>query len=221
MPLDQVAKSAMNTAGAAATVHAAEITTRKLNPSSQHFDINPYERPSTSVYMQALSVLEHEGKSEHAPLLTVDVQHSSFHLFEVALPRQYCHPDETWQDRSDGKPYDTAKPLAAHGFDLSRTILLDDSERKILPDEKMNGLIVPPFLACSDAGFLEEAEESIEFFGTPFIHFPFRWILPTQLRQQWTHLKPFEGSCLHPLHILVLGLCWQRWLTRAFTASPV
>lgn len=95
----------------------------------------------------------------------MDVQHPSFQLFQVVMPRHYCIPDETRHTRHDGKHYDTVKPLGAHGLDLSRTVLLDDTARKILPDEKMNGLIVPPFLACSDPGFLEEAEDNIELLG--------------------------------------------------------
>lgn len=81
------------------------------------------------------------------------------------MPRQYCAPDETRHQRPDGKFYDTVKPLADHGLDLSRTVLLDDSARKVLPDESMNALIVPPFLACSDPCFLQESEEAIEHWG--------------------------------------------------------
>lgn len=115
------------------------------------------------------SFSESSRAHEHNLYTMPDVHHPSFQLFQIQLTREYCAPDKTRFKRPDGKHYDTVKPLGSHGFDLSRTLLLDDSARKILPHEKMNGLIVPPFLACSDPEYLQESEDRIEFFGTLLI----------------------------------------------------
>lgn len=52
-------------------------------------------------------------------------------LFAFVLTRQHCRPDGEWQQRADGNEWDTIKPLALHGLDIRRTILLDDSLRKV------------------------------------------------------------------------------------------
>jgi tryptophanyl-tRNA synthetase len=67
-------------------------------------------------------------------------------LFPIVLSRNHCTPDTEWQHRDDGEPHDTVKPIAAHGFDLTKTVLIDDSPRKVLQGELDNSLVVPTLL---------------------------------------------------------------------------
>lgn len=67
-------------------------------------------------------------------------------LFQLFLTRDYCVPDTEWHQREGGKPHDTVKPIAAHGLDLTRTILIDDSLRKVLAAERGNSLELPTLL---------------------------------------------------------------------------
>jgi hypothetical protein len=67
-------------------------------------------------------------------------------LFEIILSRNHCIPDTEWQQRADGEPHDTIKPIAMRGFDLSRTVLIDDSPRKVLVGELANCLVLPTLL---------------------------------------------------------------------------
>ena len=53
-------------------------------------------------------------------------------LFDFVLTRQHCRPDAEWRARAGGNEWDTVKPLALHGFDVRRTVLFDDSVRKVL-----------------------------------------------------------------------------------------
>jgi hypothetical protein len=70
-------------------------------------------------------------------------------LFSVVLTRSHCSPDTEWQQREGGEPYDTVKPISSHGFDLSRTVLIDDSARKVLSGERDNALVLPTFLRAT------------------------------------------------------------------------
>lgn len=81
------------------------------------------------------------------------------------MARHYCKPDDNWQTRKDGRPYNTVKPPAEHGLDLARTILMDDSECKTLPNEKSNGLILPSYFPYSHPDFVEETGETIRRWG--------------------------------------------------------
>jgi hypothetical protein len=71
-------------------------------------------------------------------------------LFEVVLTRNHCRPDPAWMLRADGNIWDTVKPLALHGLDLSRSVLLDDSPCKALTSELQNVVLLPTFHGCKD-----------------------------------------------------------------------
>jgi NLI interacting factor-like phosphatase len=82
-------------------------------------------------------------------------------FFEIVYSRNHCRPDHNWKQRPGGRFFDTVKPLALHSLDLARTIIIDDTARKILPEEATNALLVPPFFAASDPGFVEETDDCI------------------------------------------------------------
>jgi hypothetical protein len=71
-------------------------------------------------------------------------------VFEVVLERSCCRADPNWQQRG-GNEWDTVKPLQLHRIDLARTILVDDSARKLLPEEVSNCILVPGYEADSPA----------------------------------------------------------------------
>lgn len=48
-----------------------------------------------------------------------------------------------WRSRSDGKEWDTIKPLARQGFDLSRTILVDNDHYKSAEGEESSMFLMP------------------------------------------------------------------------------
>lgn len=64
-------------------------------------------------------------------------------LFSIFLTREQCAPDSNFSKRPDWQPFDTVKPIEAHGFDLTRTMIIDDSLRKILEYELDNGVVIP------------------------------------------------------------------------------
>lgn len=74
-------------------------------------------------------------------------------LFELVLHRSHCREDPTWKTRPGGRDWDTVKPLALHGFDLRRTVIVDDSPRKILAEEAELLVTIPVYdQARVDAG---------------------------------------------------------------------
>lgn len=81
-------------------------------------------------------------------------------LFALVLDRSFCRPDPGWQRRPGGRPHDSIKPLAAHGFDPARTIIIDDSLRKILPDEHGSAIIVPEYVTAADPACASEPHDT-------------------------------------------------------------
>ena len=71
---------------------------------------------------------------------------ASGNLFEVVLCRNHCVADTNWQQRASGRKWDTLKPLSTNGFDLSSTILIDDSAQKVSPGESANLILLPTFV---------------------------------------------------------------------------
>ena len=61
----------------------------------------------------------------------------------MLLTREHCRPDQLWAQREDGNSWDTVKPLALHGLPLERCIIVEDSERKLLQEERANALVLP------------------------------------------------------------------------------
>ena len=57
-----------------------------------------------------------------------------------------------WQQREGGEEHDTVKPLAANGFDLKTTILIDNEWQKGAPGEESNLLEMPTWERCRDQG---------------------------------------------------------------------
>ena len=62
------------------------------------------------------------------------------------MHRDHCAPDPNWRDRADGKEWSTVKPLASHGLDLCRTVLVDNDSHKSVQGEESNMLLVPDWL---------------------------------------------------------------------------
>jgi len=62
------------------------------------------------------------------------------------MHRDHCAPDPHWHRRADGKEWSTVKPLAAHGLDLSCTVLVDNDWHKSVEGEEANMLLVPDWL---------------------------------------------------------------------------
>jgi hypothetical protein len=84
-------------------------------------------------------------------------QAGASNIFQIILHRAHCRPDSNWAARPDGRSHDSIKPLALHGINLSRTIIIDDAARKIVPEEASCALVVPEyrdstrFVECDDA----------------------------------------------------------------------
>jgi hypothetical protein len=53
-----------------------------------------------------------------------------------------------WRSRADGKEWDTIKPLAGLGFDLNRTLLVDNDHYKSAEGEEDSMLLVPHWEQC-------------------------------------------------------------------------
>jgi hypothetical protein len=53
-----------------------------------------------------------------------------------------------WRSRSDGKEWDTIKPLRRLGFDLARTLLVDNDHHKSAAGEEDSMLLVPHWEQC-------------------------------------------------------------------------
>jgi hypothetical protein len=66
-------------------------------------------------------------------------------LFDLILHRSHCREDPTWKSRPGGRGWDTVKPLALHGFDTRRTVIVDDSPRKILAEEAELLVTIPAY----------------------------------------------------------------------------
>ena len=79
------------------------------------------------------------------------------HIFEIILHRSHCRPDPGWQAREGGRDWDTVKPLRVHGLDPARTVIIDDSARKILPEDLACLVQVPLFDAAAVAAARESA----------------------------------------------------------------
>jgi hypothetical protein len=62
------------------------------------------------------------------------------------MHRDHCAPDPNWAARPDGKEWSTVKPLASHGLDLKRTVLVDNDWHKSVAGEEANMLLVPDWL---------------------------------------------------------------------------
>ena len=78
-------------------------------------------------------------------------------IFEIILHRSHCRPDPGWQAREGGRDWDTVKPLRVHGFDPARTVIIDDSARKILPEDSACLVQVPLFDAAAVAAARDSA----------------------------------------------------------------
>lgn len=81
-------------------------------------------------------------------------------FFSALLDRAYCRPDPNWRSRPGGHCHDSVKPLGLHGFDPRRTIIVDDSLRKILPDEQTNAVIVPKYVTAADPACATEPHDA-------------------------------------------------------------
>ena len=62
------------------------------------------------------------------------------------MHRDHCAPDPNWRSRPDGQEWSTVKPLASHGLDLCRTVLVDNDSHKSVEGEEANMLLVPDWL---------------------------------------------------------------------------
>lgn len=67
------------------------------------------------------------------------------HIFTRTLHRQHCAPDPNWRSREGGEQWSTIKPLAVQGFDMRRTLLLDNEACKAA-DGEAGVCIHPPRL---------------------------------------------------------------------------
>lgn len=68
----------------------------------------------------------------------------------MLLTREHCRPDQLWAQREDGNSWDTVKPLALHSLPLERCIIVEDSERKLLQEERANALVLPAWEGSSE-----------------------------------------------------------------------
>jgi hypothetical protein len=66
-------------------------------------------------------------------------------FFEVVIDRDFCAPDPDPHARPDGNEWDVVKPLARHGLDLTRTVLVDHNSWKAVASERNNMLLLPEF----------------------------------------------------------------------------
>lgn len=99
-------------------------------------------------------------RENRVPVRKDDIQMPG-HLFTLVLDREFCRKDPNWRHRPDGSPHDSVKPLDAHGFDPSRTMLVDDSLRKILPHEHANAVILPAYTAAEDPSLASEPHDAM------------------------------------------------------------
>jgi hypothetical protein len=81
------------------------------------------------------------------------------HLFDVILHRSHCRQDPTWQARPGGEYWDALKPLQLHGLDLSRTIIIDKSKQKIVPEEQKVLVVLPEW--DGTAAFRKRESENV------------------------------------------------------------
>lgn len=57
-------------------------------------------------------------------------------LLSIVFHRKHCVPDPNWQTREGGKRWSTIKPLAVHGLELTRTLLIDNEAYKAAAGER-------------------------------------------------------------------------------------
>lgn len=81
-------------------------------------------------------------------------------FFSVVLDRGFCRRDPDWRRRPGGRPHDSLKPLAEHDFDPARTIIVDDSLRKILPAEQGSAVILPEYATAADPACASEPHDT-------------------------------------------------------------
>jgi hypothetical protein len=75
---------------------------------------------------------------------------------EPVLHRAHCRPDPHHASRPDGKAWDTVKPLAAHGLDPRRVVLVDNDLRKAVRGEERNMVLMPDWGGAEDAAGEED-----------------------------------------------------------------
>jgi hypothetical protein len=128
----------------------------------QHFDLGIYSSATARTVQRALSLIHNAlgpalrggggngggggGGSGGVAQQQQHHHHQPPPLFAVVLHRDHCGPDPFWAARADGRPWSTVKPLAAHGFDVRATVLVDNDYHKSVEGEEANMLLMPDWL---------------------------------------------------------------------------
>ncbi|KAF6264014.1 hypothetical protein COO60DRAFT_267782 [Scenedesmus sp. NREL 46B-D3] len=112
-----------------------------------HFRLGVYSSATAGTVAKALDVI-------HRRLAAIAQAKGGLYvpaisdLFSVVCDRSCCRPDPKWLSREDGKEWDTIKPLRQLGFDLRRTLLVDNDDYKSQEGEESSMLLVPHWEKC-------------------------------------------------------------------------